>query len=118
MNAYLAGFYLSYILCSTSFPDKIIESITQKPIQSLAKERLNKLENFQTTHYKRHLYTFIFNIKCRRDFFSKLKYIFIKITFPTGGDIAVIALPTYLHFLYPIIRVFRLISKLLSHKSG
>ena len=107
----LVGFCLTHCLFYTQFPNDIATLFSNTKIKNLTKERLKELEQFERSHYHRHLKSFMFNLRCRNNFLSKLKLIFYKISYPTGGDIAIIALPKYLWFLYSIIRIFRLVPK-------
>lgn len=105
------GFSLTHILFSTPFPNQIISQFSDLNIQHLVAERIKELNQFERSIHQRYLKIFIFNLKCKNGLFFKLKYILCKIGYPTGGDIAIIALPKYLWFLYPFIRLSRLIPK-------
>lgn len=101
------GLILSRNLLDTPLPKKIVQLVEPEKIsQLLAKQVEERL--FNTTTLSKYD-NYIFISKCRERNYDKLTYLFSIIFTPNKKDWHFIQLPTYLYFLYYIVRLYRLL---------
>ncbi len=107
-NMMFLGLYLAQILFQASVPKNLRSGISShKAVSALGSEVMNLLfsveEKIPTLRR-----TFLFNIRLREDWRSRLRYCRLLLK-PTDGDLRTVALPRFLNFAYYVMRPFRLL---------
>ncbi len=108
------GLFLASEMLGAVLPDKVCQSIkTDTAVNLLANKVRQNLFNNVAQPPKRFGDNFsIWDIQVRERLRDKVCYCFNLVFSPNEGDAAFLPLPQSLHFMYPIVRQFRLLGRL------
>ncbi|RCJ40610.1 hypothetical protein A6770_37710 [Nostoc minutum NIES-26] len=108
------GLFLAHEMLGAALPERVWQNIqTDAAIKPLAHEVRQRLFTNVAQTPKHFGDNFsIWDIKVRERLRDKLWYCFNLVFSPNEGDAAFLPLPQYLHFMYPLVRQFRLLGRL------
>lgn len=107
LPTFLVGYSVLNQLFNLEIPEPLKDLIEENKINQLTEQRLYKLKHYSKLGLDSQWNKFIYNIKCRTSLISQLKMIYFQFAAPGKAELDIISLPSWLSFLYLLIRPIR-----------
>ena len=108
----LVSLYLTHRLFDTKLPNAVLKKMTET--KSISKIAMDILEGINTQSEKLSKANFFILINLHSGVPKKIEFVIKSLLYPKYSDLTFVKLPKALYFLYPFLRVFRLMKKMAS----